>query len=114
MIDLVAMDDVSKLINYAHSDWLRGEGRGLCRRLIPRNTVECIIILPNSNKALLYILKVFCRHCMHQWWPPLASPLIRDLSTTLVARMIITLSNNRGVCNLKQRCTDRSVYDIKV
>ncbi len=52
MIDLVAMDDVSKLINYAHSDWLRGEGRGLCRRLIPRNTVECNIMLPNSNKAL--------------------------------------------------------------
>ncbi len=46
------MDDVSKLINYAHSDWLRGEGRGLCQRMIPRNIVEHNIMLPYPNKGL--------------------------------------------------------------
>ncbi len=40
------------LINYAHSDWLIGEGRGLCQRLIPRNIVELNILLPYSNKGL--------------------------------------------------------------
>ncbi len=40
------------LTNYAHSDWLIGEGRDLCQRLIPRNIVEPNIMLPYSNKGL--------------------------------------------------------------
>ncbi len=46
------MGDVSMLINYAHSDWLIGEGRGLCQRLIHRNIVEHDIMLPYPNKGL--------------------------------------------------------------
>ncbi len=44
--------DLSMLTNYAHSDWLIGEGRGLCQRLISRNIVESNIILTHSNKGL--------------------------------------------------------------
>ncbi len=44
--------DLSMLTKYAHSDWLIGEGRGLCQRLISRNIVESNIILTHSNKGL--------------------------------------------------------------
>ncbi len=38
--DLIAMDDVIELINYAHRDWLRGKGRGLCQSVHHRDIVE--------------------------------------------------------------------------
>ncbi len=51
-VDLVAMDHVSMLTNYAHSDWLIGEGKGLCQICIHRNIVEHDIMLPYPNKCL--------------------------------------------------------------
>ncbi len=51
------MGDVSLLINYAHRDWLIGEGRGLCQILIPRNIVERNIMLPHSNKDFKILAK---------------------------------------------------------
>ncbi len=39
------------LTNYAHSDWLIGEGRGLCQRFIHRNIAERNVMLPYSNKG---------------------------------------------------------------
>ncbi len=50
--DLVAMDDVSMLTNYGHSDRLIGEGRGLCQRFIHRNIAERNAMLPYSNEGL--------------------------------------------------------------
>ncbi len=40
------------LTNYAHSDWLIGERRGLCQRFINRNIVVQDIMLPYPNKGL--------------------------------------------------------------
>ncbi len=72
------MVDVSMLTNYAHSDWLIGEGRGLCQRFIHVNFKErvryyvaifkyCIGFNGNSNGAywtlLVLVSKRKCTIC---------------------------------------------------
>ncbi len=47
------------LTNYAHSDWLIGEGRGLCQRFIRINIAERNVMLPYSNKVFFFF-KVNC------------------------------------------------------
>ncbi len=47
------MDDISMLTNYAHSDWLIGEGRGgVSVRDLFINIAERNVMLPYSNKGL--------------------------------------------------------------
>ncbi len=47
------MDHVGILTNYAHIDWVIGEGRGLSVFLfIHRNIIEHNIMLPYPNKGL--------------------------------------------------------------
>ncbi len=44
------------LTNYAHIDWLIGEG--LCQRFIHGNTKDCDIMLPYSNIVLVLMVTV--------------------------------------------------------